>query len=320
MNSTKQLIIKYLLSHCDEWVSEKDLFFETHLDYEEIFQIINNLKENEGYKIIVRKDRYYKFLNNYSLKTDIINFYSQYKFSNNLLVFKKVDSTQKLAKRISQKNTLKEPSIIVTDEQTKGYGRHGRHFYSPSVTGLYFSIIFPNWSNNLSKNELLTIDIAVIVIKVLERFFPDEDFKLKWVNDIYLKNFKVAGIITDIFSKTDGSNNLIVGIGINLTTKKFPKYLVHKATGINGQININRNKLLAQILQEIIDHHRSPKHFLNDYRKRSMILGKKITIQLGNSVMKCTAQRIEENGYLTVKDRFGNLKTYSAGEIVRIKW
>lgn len=245
--------------------------------------------------------------------------YNRNKITNNIHYFKRIDSTQELAKRILKKKSLKTPLTLVADEQTKGHGRHGRDFYSPPTTGLYFSIILPNWKKNLSKNELLTIDIAVVISKVLENFFPDKSFKLKWVNDIYLKGFKVAGIITDVYPNSNGSLNLIIGVGINLSTAQFPNYLSYKAIGINTKSTVDQNKLLIQIIKKIIKYYYSKKHFLNDYRKRSLILGKNITIQLGNKTIESIAQKIENNGYLTVKEKNGNLKTFSAGEIIRVR-
>ena len=62
------------------------------------------------------------------------------------------------------------------------------------------------------------------VVKVLEQFYKDKNFQLKWVNDIYLGTYKVGGIITEAALDLESSSagNFIMGIGLNLSTKDFP--------------------------------------------------------------------------------------------------
>lgn len=74
----------------------------------------------------------------------------------------------------------------------------------------------------------MTTSTAVAVVKVLEKFYEDKNFKLKWVNDIYLDTYKVGGIITEaaLDLESSSASNFIMGIGLNLATKEFPDELL----------------------------------------------------------------------------------------------
>lgn len=99
--------------------------------------------------------------------------------------YQEVASTQDLAKDyLNQANT--EIALITAKKQTAAYGKRGRSFYSPANTGIYLSLAFPDFTLSKEKGGLLTLTIGVEIVNVLKSFFAKHDFRLKWVNDIYL--------------------------------------------------------------------------------------------------------------------------------------
>ncbi|MFG7388690.1 biotin--[acetyl-CoA-carboxylase] ligase, partial [Lactococcus lactis] len=310
MRTTKQFVLLKLLQQKGNWVSGDELAEELKLSRESIWKAINTLKR-KGNQIESRKNLGYKYVGNNSLDEDTINFYSGMKFEDKIFVFDEVTSTQELAKQYLSSHEVKQPLIFVANNQTEGHGRRGRNFYSPSDTGLYFSIILPNPSHDILKIGLLTTSTAVAVVKVLEQFYKDKNFQLKWVNDIYLGTYKVGGIITEAALDLESSSagNFIMGIGLNLSTKDFPADLSEKAQGINPEFKIDRNQLLAEMAKEVINNfanYRQP-DLIDEYRKRSLLFGKNVTLKLGTKAVNGQVEGISDDGSLILKAKSGEL-------------
>lgn len=323
MQTTKQFVLLELLRQKGNWVSGDELAEELNISRESIWKAINTLKR-KGNQIVSRKNLGYKYIGNESLDEDTINFYSGMKFEDKIFVFDEVTSTQELAKQYLSSHEVKQPLIFVANNQTEGHGRRGRNFYSPSDTGLYFSLILPNPSHDILKIGLLTTSTAVAVVKVLEQFYKDKNFQLKWVNDIYLGTYKVGGIITEAALDLESSSagNFIMGIGLNLSTKDFPADLSEKAQGINPEFKIDRNQLLAEMAKEVINNfanYRQP-DLIDEYRKRSLLFGKNVTLKLGTKAVNGQVEGISDDGSLILKAKSGELQTFKSGEVVKVDW
>jgi len=323
MRTTKQFVLLKLLQQKGNWVSGDELAEELKLSRESIWKAINTLKR-KGNQIESRKNLGYKYVGNNSLDEDTINFYSGMKFEDKIFVFDEVTSTQELAKQYLSSHEVKQPLIFVANNQTEGHGRRGRNFYSPSDTGLYFSIILPNPSHDILKIGLLTTSTAGAGGQVLEQFYKDKNFQLKWVNDIYLGTYKVGGIITEAALDLESSSagNFIMGIGLNLSTKDFPADLSEKAQGINPEFKIDRNQLLAEMAKEVINNfanYRQP-DLIDEYRKRSLLFGKNVTLKLGTKAVNGQVEGISDDGSLILKAKSGELQTFKSGEVVKVDW
>lgn len=240
-------------------------------------------------------------------------------YPGSIIVYDSIDSTQTQAKDLL-KTGLATPFTVVANNQTAGYGRHGRHFYSPADTGLYFSIAVSLSTNEFPPNiGLLTTGMTVVVGKALTHFYPQSKLAYKWVNDIYLDNKKVCGIITEL-RKVREQFIGIIGIGINLATVTFPTDLADKAQAINPQKAVNRNHLLAAILNSttlfLSDYQAG--HFLPEYRQKSLVLGKKIALHCGQHLINGTAITIDNQGRLVLKDQNGQLHHFASGEVTKV--
>lgn len=243
-------------------------------------------------------------------------------------VFEVVDSTNSYAKEVHVSN---KPLVVVANEQTKGRGRLGREFYSPSSKGIYMTIAFePDFE--IDKAMLITTLTAVAVCHAFEEVIGVEP-KIKWVNDIYMDNKKVCGILTEAQSnsKVGAIDKMIVGIGINCFVQNFPDSIKDRATYIkNPQKDFDRNTLIAAVTNNFFQlvENFDPQKLLRDYKSRSMILGQPILIygtsqsalpENGGRGIKARAIDINENGGLVVEYLEGAMKlqkeTITSGEV-----
>lgn len=223
----------------------------------------------------------------------------------NLIYFDILPSTNTYAKE--NINTLELPSLIIANGQTSGRGRQGKSFFSPYDTGLYMTLVFEAPQNY----SLITPAAAVAVCNVLEKYGINP--KIKWVNDIFIDNHKICGILTECFSSNQ-KLYIALGIGINLTTAVFPDDLK-----IAGSINIDCDKklLASEISKSILGYINYPdsSYIINEYRNRLFIINKQITFSKNNIQYFATVKDINENCNLIVENENGTTEILSSGEI-----
>ncbi len=231
-----------------------------------------------------------------------------------IIVLDSVDSTNNYAKAHMSKNTM----LIVSSEQTNGRGRMGRQFYSPAGGGVYFSVVIhpSEWQKNLT---LITVAAAVSAARAIEHS-TKERAQIKWVNDIFLNNRKVCGILSEaVFGVESGTiDSVIVGTGINLCTKNedFPEPL-HNIAGSVFPKNTTVSAIVADAVANLLSFLTSisENELINEYRKRLFILGKRVSYTKNKTTHTGIAEDINNLGNLIIRLDDGNTDILSAGEI-----
>ena len=226
-------------------------------------------------------------------------------------VFDEIDSTNTEAKRMVLDGFAGD-ALLVAHRQTAGRGRMGRSFYSPAQTGAYFSILH-TLNTPLCDAVAITSAASVAVMRAI-RTLAGIQTDIKWVNDLYYNKKKVCGILTEAVSAGE-SANVIVGIGINLDTNDFPEELAAIAGSLNAQIDVA--KLIAEIYRQISFclQDASNREWLEDYRKHSMVLGRKVAWSDAEGPKTGLAKAIDEDGALLIREENGNLVRLHTGEI-----
>jgi len=228
-----------------------------------------------------------------------------------LYFYETTDSTNTRAVEIL-KNQNPDKFVVVANEQTNGQGRSGKKFYSPKDTGIYFSVVIHS-DCDISDIVGITPMAAVAVVNSLEKS-THLNPKIKWVNDIYLNDRKICGILV----KAVG-NAYIIGIGINVTTKDFPPDISNIAGSVG--LETDTNLLVYDIVNSIIDmsEELEERKFMNDYRKKSLVIGREINYYINGVQFDGTAIGIDNSGGLIV-EKNGTKKVLTSGEItVRTK-
>ena len=126
----------------------------------------------------------------------------------------------------------------------------GRAFYSPARSGIYMTLILhPNLQ--LKSSVLLSTAVSVAICRAIEVVCGIQT-QIKWVNDIYLNEKKVGGILTEAVTDFESGRveSVMIGIGLNVSTDIFPKELEEIATSIKPKLG-TRNQLVAEILNQV---------------------------------------------------------------------
>ena len=224
------------------------------------------------------------------------------------------DSTNNEAKRMIA-NGENEPFMVIAREQTSGRGRQGKSFFSPKDTGLYMTVCFP--IEKEAKDFLFMTSAASVAVVKEILSLTGITSGIKWVNDIYLDNKKIAGILTE--SVIGEKPYIIVGIGINLTTSVFPDELKDIAGGLSKDISPT---LIASGIAKRLNtyFHEGSSSFMEDYRKFSIVLDKEITYLKNGENHFGTAKEILDSGALLVIKEDGTKEILDSGEIsLRLK-
>lgn len=142
--------------------------------------------------------------------------------------FAVIDSTNEEAKRLAAAGEA-GPVWIAADRQTKGRGRRGRSWDSPS--GNLAATLFLRPDRPAGECAQLSFVAALSASDAIAPYAPKTDIRLKWPNDVLADNRKVAGILLE--SASSGGESLAwlaVGIGINLA--EFPPDTEFPATSL----------------------------------------------------------------------------------------
>lgn len=155
----------------------------------------------------------------------------------NSIYYKEIDSTQSEIWRLIQTKTAPNGTLVFADIQTKGKGTHGRIWHTDEKGNIAFSF-FIKMDCNINKLEGITIEIAKIIIDILEKQYQIK-LEIKEPNDIVYKNKKIGGILTETKVISENVKYLVVGIGINTKKQNFSKDIENIATSIKKEFNID---------------------------------------------------------------------------------
>ncbi|MBR2875573.1 MAG: biotin--[Clostridia bacterium] len=233
-------------------------------------------------------------------------------------VVEKTDSTNSVVKKVGNKE--KEWYTLVALSQTAGRGRLGKSFFSPCNTGVYFSILLKP-EIEIEDFVMITTGAAVAVTRALEKNGVVEP-KIKWVNDIFIDDKKVCGILAEsvINSESRKIEYAVLGIGINLTEPEsgFPEELrsIAGAALKNSAPDI-KERFISEFMNEFYEIYKNPdrRGFMAEYREKCFVLGREIEVITADGTRKGKAISIDEKAHLQVAFADGSTEFISSGEI-----
>ncbi len=136
------------------------------------------------------------------------------------MYFPKLDSTNQFATEYLSKNNPSEGTVISTHCQDKGRGQIGSQWESEPDKNISLSVIlYPNFVE-IQQQFLLSQTISLGVFDFIRKHLG-QNIKVKWPNDIYVKDKKVAGTLIQNTLTANKFQSSVVGIGININQQTF---------------------------------------------------------------------------------------------------
>lgn len=313
--TTKEKLLTLLESRRGSFVSGEEAAKELSVSRAAVCKAVKALRQ-AGYPIDAVTNRGYCM----SQTGDVLSAQGIAKYLNpeiHPLVEKSLDSTNAAARRLAEQGAA-EGTVVLSGSQTQGRGRYGRSFYSPADTGVYLSLLLRP-TGDPQQTVLLTAAAAAAMCQAMEALGV-EGPKIKWVNDIFLSGKKVCGILCEAsFSLETGvPEYVVVGAGINVYAPKggFPPEIADIAGALwNAPVPDGKNKLAAEFLNRFWTLYRGGGDFLEDYRRRSLVIGKTVTVAVGDIARKALALDIDDRCRLRVRFENGEEQTLSYGEV-----
>jgi BirA family biotin operon repressor/biotin-[acetyl-CoA-carboxylase] ligase len=228
-----------------------------------------------------------------------------------------VDSTnQYLLDRITE---LQSGDACIAEYQQAGRGRRGRQWISPFGANLYLSMFW-----RLEQGPAAAMGLSLVIGIVMAEVLKDlgaQDVRVKWPNDLYLNDRKLAGILVELTGKTGDAAQLVIGAGINLAMRETNANTINQGW-INLQeagINIDRNELAATLLNEL--RQSLPQFeidglapFIARWRALDNFIDRPVKLLIGEQQIFGIARGIDQQGALLL-DQDGVIKPFIGGEI-----
>jgi len=224
----------------------------------------------------------------------------------NFISLSQIDSTNNYAKNLIENNkNIDEWTVIDTKFQFAGRGQEGNTWESENNKNLTFSIIlkpdFLKPSNQFKLNKVISLGVVDFLQK-----YSIANVKIKWPNDIYVENKKIAGILLENIISGDKYSFCIAGIGVNINQENFSEKITNftslkKITGkeyIRRQcLNVLLNCLYARYYQLV----KSPEIIDCDYHNNLYLLEEKRKYIIKNTKTVATIKGINEYGLLQLQ-------------------
>ena len=302
-----------ILSQAEDYVNGEKIAQELGISRTSIWKAIQKL-EKEGIQIESVKNRGYQLIAGDLLIPDWIEEHSPVQVSFN----PDCQSTQMDAKAGMEAGRPAD-TLYLAAAQSTGRGRFGRAFFCPSQGGFYMSLhLKPNLPfDQLPSYTILSAGAIYKAVKNLTLMEVD----IKWVNDIYYRNKKTSGILTEATTSIETGlvTDVIIGVGFNFFIKDFPAEIKEKAGSLfEEKPTISRNELIAEIWKCFYES--DPEELIYLYKQRSLVLGRQVTFSQKGVDYQGLAKDISDSGQLLVQLTDGQEIWLNSGEVSLTSW
>ena len=234
-------------------------------------------------------------------------------------VFEETTSTNDVIEKLAR-DGVKEGAVVFAESQTKGRGRLGRKWMSPTHRGLWFSVLLRPEFRPQETTQLTVISATALrrAIKTVTGLSAE----IKWPNDLLLGGKKVAGILTEMSAEVDRVRHVILGIGLDVNQSDFPPELRAIATSLKIEAGeeIYRAELAVEILRELdFDYARicagKFAAVADEWEAACVTIGKNVTVHVGDRKFRGHAESLDDDGALLVRTEHGHLERVIGGDV-----
>lgn len=250
------------------------------------------------------------------------------KIKNKILTLDAVDSTNNFLYQYAEHHANEpEGLVIAAKNQLKGKGQRGNSWHSESGKNLTFSLLLKPFIHTQNQFILSQL-ISLALIDFFNTFFIPIDTKkvtIKWPNDIYVGNNKIAGMLIENMIKKERITQSIVGIGINVNQVNFDSN-IRNPTSLKKELKnefFDLSYLLHQVLYFINKRYNSYKtnnllDLNNEYKHHLYLINQTANFSIKGKICKAKIVGVTKAGKLILHEN-GKRKDYDLKEIEFIK-
>lgn len=231
----------------------------------------------------------------------------------------KLTSTNDMAGQILKGKRPAEGSVIYTDEQSHGRGQKGNKWESsPGMNLTMSAILYPDFL--LAEDQFYISKLVSLGISdYLDQY--SGSVSIKWPNDIYIFNDKIAGILIENTLSGNRILDAIAGIGLNINQKSFPSEIPNPVslTNITGLRHTIYNTMIDLCRYISIRYesarNREMEKIDNDYRERLFMIDKWTLFREGDRTFKAAIRGVNKYGHLMLEHEDAKTRSYAFKEI-----
>jgi BirA family biotin operon repressor/biotin-[acetyl-CoA-carboxylase] ligase len=213
-----------------------------------------------------------------------------------------------------------EGLVVCADYQTGGHGRAGRQWLAPPGSALLCSILL---RPSLPPSELASLPLCfgVAVADAIDQFCG-VSCRLKWPNDVLIREKKVAGVLMTSRLAGETIDHLAVGIGVNVGATR--EQLPPMATSLSVELgkSLDKDGLLTLLLTNLDRQYRAlinahGRFDPREWTRRAAFLGDEVFVRDGDVFVSGRFVGVDGTGALILNLGDGTTKTFVAGDLVR---
>jgi BirA family biotin operon repressor/biotin-[acetyl-CoA-carboxylase] ligase len=272
--------------------------------------------QTEGYQLTKKSNRLLPYEVHKNLRTRMIGKKMRY--------FESTPSTISVAKQLLATEDPEKLNglVIIAEEQTGGVGRMGRAWVSPTGGIWITAILKPEIP--VDHVFMLTMAGAVAVARAIRKEY-DLGALIKWPNDIYIGDKKVAGLLLELSAEADTIHYCLLGIGVdaNISPQELVSSVKGNVTSLSAEIghDVDRAALLARILKEfesryLLIESREYDPVIREWKSLSCTIDHRVRISTLKSTFEGEAIDIDEYGALIIRKDNGRVERVIAGDCV----
>ncbi len=311
----KKNILEFLQDNSEKYISGTYISKKLGISRSAVWKQIRQLRQL-GYQITARPNCGYRLdkepdlLNSNLLKNRLINYYEV------------LDSTNLIARRLAEEGCPPYTTVIA-EEQLQGRGRLGRDWFSPSNSGLWFTIVLRPEMISPAAAAPVTLVTAATLASSLNHSYGLA-IKIKWPNDLLLGGKKFGGILSEVKGEPDRVEYLVIGTGLNINqaSSDFPPELKNKATSLMAESGrfFERTDLFLSLWNDLcgayeIFFREGFTPFRDQLLAFNNFINHKVTISWPGGSVKGLVLDLDQDGSLLIKDGQGDIIKIYYGEI-----
>ncbi|GAB7263402.1 bifunctional biotin--[acetyl-CoA-carboxylase] ligase/biotin operon repressor BirA [Dickeya ananatis] len=240
----------------------------------------------------------------------------------NIAVLPVIDSTNQYL--LDRLDSISSGDACIAEYQQAGRGRRGRHWFSPFGSNLYLSLYW-RLEQGPAAAVGVSLVIGIVMAEVLHQLGA-EGVRVKWPNDLYLNDRKLAGILVELNGRTGDAAHLVIGAGINLRMNSSGSNVINQGW-INLQeagIDIDRNSLAVKLITELrtalaVYEQQGLSPFISRWSSLDNFYNRTVKLIVGNREIVGVDKGIDNLGALLL-EQDGEIRSYIGGEISLRGW
>jgi BirA family biotin operon repressor/biotin-[acetyl-CoA-carboxylase] ligase len=213
-----------------------------------------------------------------------------------VLLHARLRSTNTRASDLVESGRLTAPAIVVASVKTAGRGQHENAWWSDAGSLCATFLLSADPAMPVGQ---IPLRAGLAVARVIAGLLPETEVRVKWPNDVFAGDRKIAGLLC-----ARGRGMDLIGIGVNVRTnlRRAPHEVRDRAASLSQFLRHppRRDELLAD-LWRAVQEARSDASWPDDYRRRHLLHGRCVTVDSGDVLVRGTCLGVDEQGRLLIE-------------------